>query len=249
MVATDALELGIDIGELDAAICVTFPGTVASLRQMWGRAGRRRRGLAVYVAGEDALDQFFCRHPDEFLERPVEAAILDHRNEQIQLRHLLAAAYEAAARAPTTTRSSATGWRERAERLVDGGRAAPGAAGGYLPRARRLRRRRGSRCARPRPTRSRWSTRDSGEMLGTVEAERAFTTVHPGAIYLHLGRSYEVERARHRARAGRSSQPFDGDWYTQAEEGDRDLHRADATSSARRSASSSTSARSRSPSR
>ena len=70
VVATDALELGIDIGELDAAICVTFPGTVASLRQMWGRAGRRGRGLAVYIAGEDALDQFFCRHPDEFLQPP-----------------------------------------------------------------------------------------------------------------------------------------------------------------------------------
>src|SRR6187551_2902756 len=94
VVATDALELGIDVGELDAAICVTFPGTVASLRQMWGRAGRRRRGLAVYVAGQDALDQFFCRHPDEFLERPVEAAILDPGNERIQLAHVLAAAYE-----------------------------------------------------------------------------------------------------------------------------------------------------------
>src|SRR6476469_5856442 len=64
VVATDALELGIDVGELEAAICVTFPGTVASLRQMWGRAGRRQRGLAVYVAGQDALDQFFCRHPE-----------------------------------------------------------------------------------------------------------------------------------------------------------------------------------------
>src|SRR3954469_16938643 len=72
VITTDALELGIDIGALDAAVCVTFPGTVASLRQMWGRAGRRGRGLAVYIAGEDALDQFFCRHPDEFLERPVE---------------------------------------------------------------------------------------------------------------------------------------------------------------------------------
>ncbi|MBA2505777.1 MAG: DEAD/DEAH box helicase, partial [Thermoleophilaceae bacterium] len=68
VVATDALELGIDIGGLDAAICVTFPGTVASLRQMWGRAGRRGTGLALYVAGDDALDQFFCRHPEEFLD-------------------------------------------------------------------------------------------------------------------------------------------------------------------------------------
>ena len=95
VVSTDALELGIDIGALDAAICVTFPGTVASLRQMWGRAGRRGRGLAIYIAGDDALDQFFCRHPDEFLERPVEAAILDYENEQLYAGHLLCAAHEA----------------------------------------------------------------------------------------------------------------------------------------------------------
>ena len=88
VVATDALELGIDIGELDAAVCVTFPGTVASLRQMWGRAGRRGRGLAVYIAGEDALDQFFCRHPDDFLARPVEAAILDPFSSEIYAEHL-----------------------------------------------------------------------------------------------------------------------------------------------------------------
>ena len=94
VITTDALELGIDIGELDAAVVVTFPGTVASLRQMWGRAGRRGRGLAVYVAGEDALDQFFCRHPDDFLQRPVEAAILDHESPQIFRRHLLCAAHE-----------------------------------------------------------------------------------------------------------------------------------------------------------
>ena len=97
VVATDALELGIDIGELDAAICVTFPGTVASLRQMWGRAGRRGRGLAVYIAGEDALDQFFARHPAEFLRRPVEAAIIDPLSPEIRDEHLLCAAHEATA--------------------------------------------------------------------------------------------------------------------------------------------------------
>src|SRR4051794_31405097 len=94
VVATNALELGIDVGDLEAAVCVTFPGTVASLRQMWGRAGRRQTGLAMYVAGEDALDQFFCRHPDEFLDRPVESAILDYESESIHLPHLTAAAYE-----------------------------------------------------------------------------------------------------------------------------------------------------------
>src|SRR5919107_296598 len=93
--ADDALELGIDIGALDACVVVTFPGTVASLRQMWGRAGRRGRGLAVYVAGEDALDQFFCRHPEEFLERPVEAAILDHRSSDVFRAQLVCAAHEA----------------------------------------------------------------------------------------------------------------------------------------------------------
>jgi len=94
VITTDALELGIDIGELDAAIVVTFPGTVASLRQMWGRAGRRGRGLAVYVAGEDALDQFFCRHPDECLDRRGEAAILDPESPLIFAAHLLCAAHE-----------------------------------------------------------------------------------------------------------------------------------------------------------
>src|SRR3954470_5101046 len=115
--ATNALELGIDIGELDAAICVTFPGTVASLRQMWGRAGRRQTGLAMYIAGDDALDQFFCRHPDEFLDRPVEGAILDHESEEIHLQHLAAAAYEL----PLSSDDAdvlGPRWQAYAERLV-----------------------------------------------------------------------------------------------------------------------------------
>src|SRR5689334_22426984 len=131
VVATDALELGIDIGHLDAAICVTFPGTVASLRQMWGRAGRRNAGLAVYVAGADALDQFFCRHPEEFLERPVEAAILDHENDRIQLAHLVAAAYEL----PLSESDAAVfgeRWRERAESLVSLGELRRGRENRYL---------------------------------------------------------------------------------------------------------------------
>jgi DEAD/DEAH box helicase domain-containing protein len=212
--ATDALELGIDVGELDAAICVNFPGTVASLRQMWGRAGRQRRGLAVYVAGEDALDQFFCRHPDEFLERPVEAAILDHRSEQIRMQHLLAAAYEAPlGGVPDDDEILGEGWQQGAERLVTMGELRRGRGERYLTRS-------GEFVAGRIALRS--SSADSvavvdstsGEMLGSVEAERAFSTVHPGAVYLHLGRSYEVsELDLHSRRA--IVKPFEGDYYTQ----------------------------------
>jgi DEAD/DEAH box helicase domain-containing protein len=212
VVATDALELGIDIGELDAAICVTFPGTVASLRQMWGRAGRRREGLALYVAGQDALDQFFCRHPEEFLERPVEAAILDHENERIQLAHLLAAAYE-------TPLSEADDlvlgerWRERAEALVGAGQLRRGRDGRYLPRGPGFPA--GEVSLRSASADSVAVVESgSGELLGAVEAERAFTTVHPGAVYLHLGRSYEVREFDLEGRRA-VVEAFDGDWYTQ----------------------------------
>jgi DEAD/DEAH box helicase domain-containing protein len=212
VVATDALELGIDIGELDAAICVTFPGTAASLRQMWGRAGRRSEGLALYIAGEDALDQFFCRHPEEFLGRPVEAAILDHENERIQLAHLLAAAYEAPL-------SDADGevfgerWRERADALVGIGELRRGGEGRYLPRGPRFPA--GDISLRSAsPDSVAIVERGSGELLGAVEAERAFTTVHPGAVYLHLGRSYEVRELDIEGRRAVVDR-FDGDWYTQ----------------------------------
>jgi DEAD/DEAH box helicase domain-containing protein len=212
--ATDALELGIDVGELDAAICVNFPGTVASLRQMWGRAGRRRRGLAVYVAGEDALDQFFCRHPDEFLERPVEAAILDHQSEQIQMQHLLAAAYESPLGGdPADEEILGEGWREAAERMVSMGELRRARGDRYLTRS-------GEFVAGRISLRSASADSvavvdsDSGEMLGHVEAERAFSTVHPGAIYLHLGRSYEVAELDLRTRRA-IVRPFDGDYYTQ----------------------------------
>jgi DEAD/DEAH box helicase domain-containing protein len=212
VVATDALELGIDIGELDAAICVTFPGTAASLRQMWGRAGRRSEGLALYIAGEDALDQFFCRHPEEFLGRPVEAAILDHENERIQLAHLLAAAYEAPL-SDADAEVFGERWRERADALVGIGELRRGGEGRYLPRGPRFPA--GDISLRSAsPDSVAIVERGSGELLGAVEAERAFTTVHPGAVYLHLGRSYEVRELDIEGRRAVVDR-FDGDWYTQ----------------------------------
>ena len=197
VITTDALELGIDIGALDAAVCVTFPGTVASLRQMWGRAGRRGRGLAVYVAGEDALDQFFCRHPDEFLERPVEAAIVWHENEPIHLAHLLCAAHEGPLdrgrrRDP---RPALAGLRATCSSRRASWSSAAASTCCATPRTTRPR---ACRCARRRPTASRWSTSPAASCSGTVESSRAANTIHDGAVYLHLGRSYEVARARPR---------------------------------------------------
>src|SRR5215207_7123178 len=212
VVSTDALELGIDIGSLDAAICVTFPGTVASLRQMWGRAGRRGRGLAVYVAGEDALDQFFCRHPDEFLDRPVEAAILDHENEQIHAAHLLCAAHEG----PLEAADAATlgdGWEAVADRLVSSGELRERAGRYSVNRAEDYP---AARVSLRSASADAFVIVDgeSGELLGTVEASRAYSAAHEGAIYLHMGRAYEVvalELDERRAIV----RPFTGDWYTQ----------------------------------
>src|SRR5215213_259620 len=214
VVATDALELGIDIGALDAAICVTFPGTVASLKQMWGRAGRRGRGLALYVAGEDALDQFFCRHPDEFLDRPVEAAILDPENEQIHAGHVLCAAHEGPIE-PADAEWFGPSLELTAERLEAAGELRRRPGGTFVPRHA------GEYPASAVSLRS--TGRDgfsivevsSGELLGTVDAGRAFNTTHDGAVYLHGGRSFEVARLDLELRRA-LVKPFDGDWYTQA---------------------------------
>ena len=213
VISTDALELGIDIGALDAAVCVTFPGTVASLRQMWGRAGRRGRGLALYIAGDDGLDQFFCRHPDTFLDRPVEAAILDPFNEPIHAAHVLCAAHEG----PLEPADQATlgqdlqGTAEALEAAGDlrrtrDGRYVPRLAEGY-PAGEVSLRSAGMDAFMVMDT-------ESGELIGTVEAARAFTTVHEGAIYLHMGRQHEVVDLDLEGRVA-AVRPFRGDWYTQ----------------------------------
>lgn len=213
VVTTDALELGIDIGALDAAVCVTFPGTVASLRQMWGRAGRRGRGLAVYVAGEDALDQFFCRHPDEFLERPVEAAILHHENEQIHLPHLVCAAHEGPIDPDADAEILGPRVRAHCEALA--------AQGTLVERRGRFTLREPEDFPAARVSLRSASPQSvqvvdvqAGELLGTVELARACSTVHEGAVYLHLGRQYEVRELDLDATRA-LVEPFKGDWYTQ----------------------------------
>src|SRR6476660_2267621 len=207
--ATNALELGIDVGLLDAVVSVGFPGTVSSLRQQWGRAGRRGHGLAALVASEDALDQYFMREPEALLGRRVEAAILDHENHRVLDGHVLSAAFEAPL--------------DDADREVLGDAALERAAA--LPELRHT------------PAGYVWAGRDypaarvplrstgpesvtvveasSGTVLGIVEEARAYSTVHEGAIYLHLGEQFRVVALDLEARAA-LVESFSGDYYTQA---------------------------------
>jgi DEAD/DEAH box helicase domain-containing protein len=207
--ATDALELGIDIGLLDCAISVGFPGTVASLRQQWGRAGRRGHGLAVLIASEDALDQYFMREPQALLDRRVEAAILDHANPRVLDGHVRAAAFEAPL--------------DDADRDVLGDEALERAA--LIPDLKRTKSGYvwAGRDYPAAQTNLRSAGADSfavveaetGTVLGIVERERAYSTVHEGAVYLHLGESYLVRELDLRARTAVVT-PYAGTYYTQA---------------------------------
>ena len=205
---TDALELGIDIGLLDCAISVGFPGTIASLRQQWGRAGRRGHGLALMVATEDALDQYFMREPETLLGRRVEAAILDHGNPRVLDGHVAAAAFEA----PVDDADRATLGDEALERAphIPELQHTPRGwvwAGKDYPAGRTLLR---------STTADAFTVIDAttGSLMGLVERERAYSTVHEGAVYLHMGEQWFVREldllARHAI-----VEPFSGDWYTQ----------------------------------
>jgi DEAD/DEAH box helicase domain-containing protein len=212
VIATSALELGIDIGLLDCAVVVGFPGTMASLRQRWGRAGRAGSGLSVLVASADALDQYLMANPARLLERPVEAAMLAPDSEELRREHLCCAAFEAPL-APRDDRILGAGAYTEAEALADDGVLARTPAG--------------LAWARPTFPAGEVSLRSSssevvaivetgtGALLGTVEAGRAPSFVHPGAVYLHLGDQYHVRALDLEARLA-EVEPFDGDWYTQA---------------------------------
>jgi DEAD/DEAH box helicase domain-containing protein len=212
--ATNALELGIDIGSLDAAVLTGYPGTRASMWQQAGRAGRRRdESLAVLVAQDDPLDQYLAQHPDELFERPSEAAVIDPTNPYVLEPHLRCAAREF----PLTDEEATTFFgpkaidalerlaeqelvKHRKERWHDIGSTPPHrdldirAGGGRVYRI---------------------VQEDTGQMIGTADEHRAYGTLHPGAIYLHQGEQFLVRALDHVRRVALVEES-DPDYYTQA---------------------------------
>jgi DEAD/DEAH box helicase domain-containing protein len=213
VVSTSALELGIDVGALDASVLVGYPGTMASVWQRTGRAGRGSGdALAVLIALEDALDQYLMRRPAYFFGRPVEHATVDPENPYILAAHLRCAAAELAL-GPN-------------DAVLFGPRMAEVAAAleglGELVR-RRERWHPRTRAYPARQVDIRAASGDtyriveaqSRRLIGTVDASRAFEQVHPGAIYLHQGDAYRVLRLDFDTRHALVERD-DGGYYTEA---------------------------------
>ena len=188
--ATNALELGIDIAGLDAVVLAGFPGTLASLWQQAGRAGREGLGaLVVFVARDDPLDTYLVHHPDAVFGRPVEATVLDPENPYVLGPQLCCAAAELAL--------------TEDDLPLFGGEAARAVLPDLVRRG----------LLRHRPTGWYWTARSrpdldirgtggepvrvveasTGRVLGTVDAWASHSTVHQGAVYLHQGVSYIVD--------------------------------------------------------
>ncbi len=191
--ATSALELGVDVGNLDATVSVGYPGTVASLWQQAGRAGRGSSGsLAVLVGLDNPLDQYFMRHPDQLFGRPHEHALIDPGNVYILEQHLPCAAHEL----PLTQADEALFGRGFVEAMVN-----LEEKGVMLYQAEHDR---WYYRGRPYPAQH-VSIRSVGskpivlvdgsrknKRLEEMDEASAFSRVHPGAVYMHQGESYLV---------------------------------------------------------
>ncbi len=212
VVSTTALELGVDIGGLDAVISTGYPGTVASTWQQFGRAGRAQApSVGVLVALEDPLDQYWMQHPAEFFARPHEQACITLENPYVLGDQLRCAAYEQPLRDDELLRWFGPAALPLANAMI--------ASGEVVLRGDRIFAPPGSYPAETVAIRAVGHAvvelRDErGQLIERIPAERAPGEVHPGAVYLHQGASYLVtslDLARHTATA----QASEVSYYTQ----------------------------------
>ena len=190
VVTTSALELGIDIGNLDVCILVGYPGTVISTLQRGGRVGRSGQESAVLlVAGEDALDQYFIHKPEAFFEREPERAVVNPDNDVIVKRHLECAAAELPL-ACGDPWLRGPGARAALRELEREGLLLKSADGGEWIAARK----RPQRHVDLRGCGASCTIVDAeGKPIGSVDGHQAYKETHPGAVYLHRGKTYVVK--------------------------------------------------------
>ncbi len=214
VVATSALELGIDIGGLDAAVLSGYPGTLASLWQQLGRAGRRSSGaLGVLVAGSSPLDQYVVGHPEYAFGEGVEAGLVHPDNPVIAAEHLKCAVFELPLE-PAEHPSMGARTAELLSLLVDEGTVHEAEGRAYWSSeaypAEEISLRRGDEknvvIVELGPPR---------RVIGEVDRPSAMVLVHDEAIYVHDGRQHYVERLDWEELTA-YVRPVDVDYYTDA---------------------------------
>jgi len=216
VVATNALELGIDIGGLGAAILVGYPGTVASARQQAGRAGRGlESAVAVLVASASPLDQFLAHHPEYFFERSPEQALVNPDHILILLEHLRCAMFEL----PFQKREgfgtiSAQIIQEYLDFLVENNEAHLSQEKYFWMADQYPAANISLRSASPQSFVLQTMTDDHPQTIGIVDGESAVWMTHPGAIYLHEAQQYFVEELNLEQHIARL-RPIASDYYTE----------------------------------
>jgi len=211
VLSTSALELGIDVGGLDACVLVGYPGSMTSTWQRIGRAGRKDRDcLVVLIALPDALDQYLVAHPEVFFSEGYERAVLDRWNRIVAAQHLVCAASERPIEAAELERAGPRAAQLAAE-LEQQGRLHREEAGDRWFSLRR----RPHRDVNPRSAGPPYAILEAGtgRLLGSVDGMRVFHECHPGAVYLHAGQSYLVRRLDP-ARREVEVEPRQVDYYT-----------------------------------
>lgn len=190
LVSTNAMELGVDIGGLDAALLNGYPGTVASTWQQLGRAGRGQQpSLGVLVAFDDPMDQYWMRHPNEFFARPHEQARVALDNPYILGDHLLCAAYEQPLEAEETVQWFGEAALPLVEGLIADGLLKERAGKAYVPIGTYPAQHVSIRATGGETIELRT---EAGQLIERVPLNRAPFEIHNGAIYLHQGESYLV---------------------------------------------------------
>lgn len=194
VITTNALELGIDIGSMDASVIVGFPGTIASFRQQAGRAGRTDSpSIAALVASSDPIDQFLARHPDYLFNRSPEQALIDPNNPLILFQQLECAAFELPFKENERFGNlDSKILKEILEILSHSGKLHLSGGRYFWVSEQYPASQVSLRNSSPTSVKLQVELDGKVETIGIVDRESAPWMVHPGAVYLHDGSSYLV---------------------------------------------------------